>query len=148
MASLNKQQKRAKRAKDKAKQIRMSGRKSIPMYGDPAHANAQPPVYVLELFAKLREAEAISRSGMLDTLLASLSVMIIERPGLLDLKNAENESMAATNLAADMLVDYRMWVDDMDRETAQRWLSTPEFIQDFSEALDRYRQSMEEPASE
>ncbi len=148
MASLNKQQKRAKRAKDKAKQIRMTGRKSIPMYGDPTHTTAQPPVYVLELFAKLREAEAISRSEMLDTLLASLSEMIIERPGLLDLKNAENESMAATNLAADMLVDYRMWVDEMDRETAQRWLSTPEFINDFSEALDRYRQSMEEPASE
>lgn len=148
MASLNKQQKRAKRAKDKAKQIRMSGRKAIPMYGDPAYATAQPPVYVLELFAKLREAEAIGRSELLDTLLSSLSVMIAERPGLLDLKNAENESMAATNLAADMLVDYRMWVDDMDRETARRWLSTPEFIQDFSEALDRYRQSMEEPASE
>ena len=30
--------------------------------GVPAHATAQPPVYVLELFAKLREAEAISRS--------------------------------------------------------------------------------------
>lgn len=148
MASLNKQQKRAKRAKDKAKQIRMTGRKSTPMYGDPAYSTAQPPVYVLELFAKLREAEAISRSEMLDTLLASLSVMISERPGLLDLKNAENESMAATNLAADMLVDYRMWVDEMDRETAQRWLSTPEFIKDFSEALDRYRQSMEEPAGE
>lgn len=56
--------------------------------------------------------------------------------------------MAATNLAADMLVDYRMWVDDMDRETAQRWLSTPEFIKDFSEALDRYRQTQEEPTSE
>ena len=68
MASPNKQQKRAKRAKDKAKQIRMTGRKSIPMYGDPAHATAQPPVYVLELFAKLREAEAVSRSEMLDTL--------------------------------------------------------------------------------
>ncbi|MGX9568849.1 hypothetical protein [Pseudomonas viciae] len=148
MASLNKQQKRAKRAKEKAKQIRMTGRKSIPMYGDPAHATAQPPVYVLELFVKLRDAEAISRSEMLDTLLASLSVMISERPSLLDLKNAENESMAATNLAADMLVDYRMWVDEMDRETAQRWLSTPEFIKDFSEALDRYRQSMEAPASE
>ena len=148
MASLNKQQKRAKRAKDKAKQIRMTGRKSIPMYGDPAHAIAQPPVYVLELFAKLREAEAVSRSQMLDTLLSNVSEMIIERPALLDLKNAENESMAATNLAADMLVDYRMWADDMDRETAQRWLSTPEFIKDFSEALDRYRQSMEEPASE
>ena len=57
MASLNKQQKRAKRAKDKAKQIRMTGRKSIPMYGDPAHATAQPPVYVQELFVKLRDAE-------------------------------------------------------------------------------------------
>ncbi|WP_434704638.1 hypothetical protein J3P85_01330 [Pseudomonas sp. Z1-12] len=148
MASLNKQQKRAKRAKDKAKQIRMTGRKSIPMYGDPAHATAQPPAYVLELFAKLRDAEAISRSEMLDTLLANVSEMIIERPGLLDLKNAENESMAATNLAADMLVDYRMWVDEIDRETAQRWLSTPEFIKDFSEALDRYRQTLEEPASE
>jgi hypothetical protein len=118
------------------------------MYGDPAHATAQPPVYVQELFVKLRDAEAVSRSEMLDTLLANVSEMIIERPGLLDLKNAENESMAATNLAADMLVDYRMWVDDMDREAAQRWLSTPEFIKDFSEALDRYRQSMEEPVGE
>ena len=103
---------------------------------------------VAQLFVTLDEYDSADTPAMLDTLLANVSEMIIERPGLLDLKNAENESMAATNLAADMLVDYRMWVDGMDREAAQRWLSTPEFIKDFSEALDRYRQSMEEPASE
>lgn len=51
--------------------------------------------------------------------------------------------MAATHLAADMLIDYRMWADGIDRETAQRWLEDPEVIKDFGTALDSYRQAIE-----
>ncbi len=53
--------------------------------------------------------------------------------------------MAATHLAADMLIDYRMWADGMDRDAAQAWLTDPQFITDFGDALDSYRQSLDLP---
>jgi hypothetical protein len=42
-----------------------------------------------------------------------------------------------------MLIDYRMWADGMDRETAQAWLTEPQFITDFGHALDQYRQALD-----
>ncbi|MBV4475456.1 hypothetical protein [Pseudomonas botevensis] len=143
MASLNKQQKRAKRAKAKAKQIRMVGRKPLALDDDLGHLAEPIPEYTLAMFSKMREAEAIARQDMLQILLSELSGIINDHPELLDMENAENEAMAATHLAADMLIDYRMWADGMDRETAQAWLSEPQFITDFGTALDTYRQSLE-----
>ncbi|MCU1748913.1 hypothetical protein [Pseudomonas sp. 6D_7.1_Bac1] len=143
MAATNKQQKRAKRAKIKAKQIRISGRKPIAMHDDPNAPGEQMPEYTLAMFSKMREAEAISRNDMLLTLLSNLSEIINDHPELLDMENAENEAMAATHLAADMLIDYRMWTDGMDREAAQAWLTEPQFITDFGSALDSYRESLE-----
>ncbi|MCU0118311.1 hypothetical protein N8H74_08595 [Pseudomonas sp. B2M1-30] len=143
MASLNKQQKRAKRAKAKAKQIRMVGRKPLALDDDLGHLAEPIPEYTLAMFSKMREAEAIARQDMLQILLSELSGIINDHPELLDMENAENEAMAATHLAADMLIDYRMWADGMDRETAQAWLSEPQFITDFGNALDTYRQSLE-----
>ncbi|MBV7575913.1 hypothetical protein KW846_24645 [Pseudomonas sp. PDM32] len=144
MASLNKQQKRAKRAKAKAKQIRMVGRKSIvdqdlPDFPEPI------PEYTLAMFSKMRDAEAVSRSEMLSVLLTNLAFIIVDHPELLDMENADDEGMAATHLAADMLIDYRMWADGMDRDAAQAWLSEPQFITDFGTALDAYRESQETP---
>lgn len=141
MASLNKQQKRAKRAKAKAKQIRMVGRKPLAQDDDLGHLAEPIPEYTLAMFSKMRDAEAVSRNEMLLTLLRELAFIIVDHPELLDMENAENEGMAATHLAADMLIDYRMWADGMDRETAQAWLSEPEFISDFGIALDTYGQS-------
>ncbi|MEX3775005.1 hypothetical protein [Pseudomonas sp. MYb118] len=143
MASLNKQQKRAKRAKAKAKQIRMVGRKPAALDDDLGHLAEPIPEYTLAMFSKMRDAEAIGRSEMLSVLLNDLSVIIIDHPELLDLENAENEAMAATHLAADMLIDYRMWADGMDREAAQAALSDAQFIADFGEALDIYGRSLE-----
>jgi hypothetical protein len=97
------------------------------------------------MFSKMRDAEAVSRSEMLSVLLTNLAFIIIDHPELLDMENADDEGMAATHLAADMLIDYRMWADGMDRETAQAWLSEPQFITDFSAALDVYRESLEAP---
>lgn len=144
MASLNKQQKRAKRAKAKAKQIRMVGRKSLALDSD-LDLPEPIPDYTLAMFSKMRDAEAISRSEMLSVLLTNLAFIIIDHPELLDMENADDEGMAATHLAADMLIDYRMWADGMDRDAAQAWLSEPQFIADFGAALDVYRESLEAP---
>ncbi|TFH83614.1 MULTISPECIES: hypothetical protein [Pseudomonas] len=143
MASLNKQQKRAKRAKAKAKQIRMVGRKPLALDDDHGHLAEPIPEYTLAMFSKMRDAEAVSRDDMLLTLLRELAFIIVDHPELLDMENADDEGMAATHLAADMLIDYRMWADGMDRETAQAWLSEPQFITDFGKALDTYGQSLE-----
>jgi hypothetical protein len=146
MASLNKQNKRAKRAKAKAKQIRMVGRKPLAQDDDLGHLAEPIPEYTLAMFSKMRDAEAIGRQDMLLTLLSELAGIISDHPELLDMDNAENEAMAATHLAADMLIDYRMWADGMDRDTAQAWLTEPQFISDFGDALDVYRQSLEASA--
>ncbi|MBV7569885.1 MULTISPECIES: hypothetical protein [Pseudomonas] len=146
MASLNKQQKRAKRAKAKAKQINIHGRKPAALDDDELGHLAEPiPEYTLAMFSKMRDAEAVSRSEMLSVLLTNLAFIIVDHPELLDMENADDEGMAATHLAADMLIDYRMWADGMDRDAAQAWLSEPQFITDFGTALDAYRESQETP---
>ncbi|MCE6977993.1 hypothetical protein EI534_11455 [Pseudomonas frederiksbergensis] len=145
MASLNKQQKRAKRAKAKAKQIRMVGRKPAELDDDLGEIGEPIPEYTLAMFSKMRDAEATSRNDMLLTLLSNLAEIISDHPELLDMENADNEAMAATHLAADMLIDYRMWADGMDRDAAQAWLTDPQFITDFGDALDSYRQSLDLP---
>jgi len=142
MASLNKQQKRAKRAKAKAKQINIHGRKPAALDDDLDEIGEPIPEYTLAMFSKMHDAEATSRSDMLQVLLSDLAGIISDHPDLLDMENADNEAMAATHLAADMLLDYRMWADGMDRETAQAWLTEPQFITDFGHALDSYRQAL------
>ncbi|MDR6924818.1 hypothetical protein [Pseudomonas sp. BE134] len=143
MASLNKQQKRAKRAKAKARQINIHGRKPAALDDDLEDIGEPIPEYTLAMFSKMRDAEANSRSDMLQILLSDLAGIISDHPELLDMENADNEAMAATHLAADMLIDYRMWADGMDRETAQAWLTDPQFISDFGAALDSYRQALD-----
>jgi hypothetical protein len=143
MASLNKQQKRAKRAKIKARQINIHGRKPAALDDDLGEIGEPIPEYTLAMFSKMRDAEPTSRHDMLMILLTSLSEIINDHPDLLDMENADNEAMAATHLAADMLIDYRMWADGMDRDAAQAWLTDPQFITDFGDALDSYRQSLE-----
>ena len=143
MASLNKQQKRAKRAKAKAKQINIHGRKPTALDDGLDEIGEPIPEYTLAMFSKMHDAEATSRSDMLQVLLSDLAGIISDHPDLLDMENADNEAMAATHLAADMLLDYRMWADGMDRETAQAWLTEPQFITDFGHALDSYRQALD-----
>ncbi|WP_448110182.1 hypothetical protein [Pseudomonas lini] len=145
MASLNKQQKRAKRAKIKARQINIHGRKPAALDDDLSELGEPIPEYTLAMFSKMRDAEATSRNDMLQTLLSNLAGIISDHPELLDMENADNEAMAATHLAADMLIDYRMWADGMDRDAAQAWLTDPQFITDFGDALDSYRQSLDLP---
>jgi len=56
MASLNKQQKRAKRAKIKAKQINIHGRKPAALDDDLGEIGEPIPEYTLAMFSKMRDA--------------------------------------------------------------------------------------------
>ena len=143
MASLNKQQKRAKRAKIKAKQINIHGRKPAALDDDLGEPGEPIPEYTLAMFSKMHDAEAVGRNDMLQVLLSELAIIISDHPDLLDMENADNEAMAATHLAADMLIDYRMWAEGVTIEEAQAWLSEPQFITDFGIALDAYGRSVE-----
>lgn len=145
MASLNKQQKRAKRAKTKAKQLRMGIRKPTAMYDEPTGLDEEIiPADILEMFLFMKDAEeTTNRVDMLVRMLMSLSKIIDKQPELLDMENAENEAMASTHLAADMLIDYRMWADGTDHEQAQLWLQDPQVIADFGTALDSYKKMLD-----
>ena len=86
MASLNKQQKRAKRAKAKAKQINIHGRKPAELDDDLGEPGEPIPEYTLAMFSKMRDAEATSRNDMLLTLLSNLAEIISDHPELLDME--------------------------------------------------------------
>jgi hypothetical protein len=122
----------------------MVGRKPLEQDEDLDHLAEPIPEYTLAMFSKMRDAEAISRNEMLLTLLRELAFIIVDHPDLLDMENAENEGMAATHLAADMLIDYRMWAEGVTIEEAQAWLSEPQFITDFGIALDTYSKSVDD----
>ena len=88
MASLNKQQKRAKRAKIKARQINIHGRKPAALDDDLGDIGEPIPEYTLAMFSKMHDAEAVGRNDMLQVLLSELAVIISDHPDLLDMENA------------------------------------------------------------
>jgi hypothetical protein len=153
MASANKQQKRAKRAKAKAKQIRVSRTKpaattfDLPEYDDPYFLDAlqdefaERPRDFLSLFYEMRDAEEeAGRIDMMVRMMALLLAMTNEQPELLDNENAENEAMAVQILTENTLVAYRKWADDIDQEAAEDWLHSPEVQADFVTAQASFKE--------
>ncbi|MBC3385055.1 hypothetical protein [Pseudomonas sp. SWRI179] len=153
MASANKQQKRAKRAKAKAKQIRVSRAKpaaatfDLPEYDDPYFLDAlqdefeESPRDFLSLFYEMRDAEEeAGRIDMMVRMMALLLAMTNEQPELLDNENAENEAMAVQILTENTLVAYRKWADDIDQEAAEDWLHSPEVQADFVTAKASFKE--------
>ncbi|WP_434572985.1 hypothetical protein [Pseudomonas sp. Z3-6] len=153
MASANKQQKRAKRAKAKAKQIRVSRTKpaattfDLPEYDDPYFLDAlqdefaERPRDFLSLFYEMRDAEEeAGRIDMMVRMMGLLLAMTSEQPELLDNENAENEAMAVQILTENTLVAYRKWADDIDQEAAEDWLHSPEVQADFVTAKASFKE--------
>jgi hypothetical protein len=153
MASANKQQKRAKRAKAKAKQLRVSRTKpacatfDLPNYDDPYFPDALDdefealPRDFLSLFYEMQDAEEeTGRVDMMVRMMGLLFAMINEQPELLDNENAENEAMAVQLLTKDTLIAYRTWADDIDQEAAEQWLHSPEVQADFETARASFKE--------
>ncbi|WP_460132162.1 hypothetical protein [Pseudomonas sp. S1_E04] len=125
MASPNKQQKRAHRAKAKAKQNctqRAIAAKPDAFAGDDSRIDLES-VDLTELFLEMRAAGEISQQALCAAFLAHpLLALVLEQEG------EDN----ATDFILTALIEYRQWATDSDDETAAlAWIESPQFQADY-----------------
>ncbi|MBP1127268.1 MULTISPECIES: hypothetical protein [Pseudomonas] len=125
MASPNKQQKRAHRAKAKAKQNRTQravAAKPDAFAGDDDRIDLES-VDLTELFLEMRVASEVSQQAMCAAFLAHpLLALVLEQEG-------EEE---ATDFILAALIEYRQWTTDSDDEAAAlAWIESAEFQADY-----------------
>lgn len=125
MASPNKQQKRAHRAKAKAKQNRTQravATKPDAFAGDDDLIDLES-VDLTELFMEMRAASETSQQAMCAAFLAHpLLALVLEQEG-------EEE---ATDFILAALIEYRQWTTDSDDEAAAlAWIESAQFQADY-----------------
>lgn len=125
MASPNKQQKRASRAKAKAKQNRTQragAPKQDAFEGDDNRIDLES-VDLTELFVEMRNADDTSQQALCAAFLSHpLLALVLEQEG-------EEE---ATDFILAALIEYRQWATDTDDEAAAlAWIESPEFQADY-----------------
>jgi len=129
MASANKQQKRAHRAKAKAKQNRTQ-RNAAPVELDPNDDRIDfESVDLTELFKKMRDAEKIDQQA--------LCTAFLEDP-LLEIVFEQEGEEGAMDFILAALIEYRQWSTEADEAAALAWIESPQFQADYvaaSEAL-------------
>lgn len=129
MASANKQQKRATRAKAKAKQNR-SQRAAAPVELDPNDDRIDfESVDLTEMFKEMLDAQKISQQAM--------CTAFLEHP-LLALVLLQEGAEIATDFIIGALIEYRQWSTETDEAGAMAWIESPAFQVDYvaaSEAI-------------
>ncbi|WP_347903294.1 hypothetical protein [Pseudomonas purpurea] len=131
MASADKQQKRAKRAKAKAKQNRTQ--RAAPQVDlDPNDDRIDfESVDLSDLFDRMRTAEKTSQQALCTAFLEDpLLALVLEQEG-------EEE---ATDFILAALIEYRQWSTEADEAKALAWIESPQFQADYvaaSEALQK-----------
>lgn len=148
MASPDKQQKRAQRAKAKAKQNRSSKPKAIvvhpllanPLINEPfddveidlstfdfkdIEDNGFDPAHFDDLFQAMKVGEGIS--------LLAMCLVFLQYP-VLELVVAEEAPEPATDFMMGLLIVYRAIFHDEDEDTAVAWISGDSFQQAYNEA--------------
>ncbi|WP_339435746.1 hypothetical protein [Pseudomonas sp. EL_65y_Pfl1_R32] len=125
MASPDKQQKRAQRAKAKAKQNRTQravAAKPDAFAGDDSRIDLES-VDLTELFVEMRTAGETSQQTLCAVFLAHpLLALVLEQEG-------EEE---ATDFILAALIEYRQWTTDTDDEAAAlAWIESLEFQADY-----------------
>ncbi|PCR94282.1 hypothetical protein C1X59_15450 [Pseudomonas sp. FW215-R2] len=127
MASANKQQKRAARAKTKAKQNRTK-RAEAPVELDPNDDRIDfESVDLTELFKKMIDAEKISQQAM--------CAAFLEDP-LLELVYEQEGEEGAMDFILAALIEYRQWSTETDEAGALAWIESPAFQKDYVAASD------------
>ncbi|MGY2290867.1 hypothetical protein ACW9H6_14145 [Pseudomonas sp. SDO528_S397] len=125
MASPNKQQKRAQRAKTKAKQNRTQragAPKQDAFEGDDTRIDLES-VDLTELFVQMRTAG--------DTSQQALCMAFLSHPLLALVLEQEGEEHA-TDFIVAALLEYRQWVTDTEDEAAAlAWIESPQFQADY-----------------
>jgi hypothetical protein len=148
MASADKQQKRAQRAKTKAKQNRMGKAKANvvhpvlanPMVDEPfddveidlstfdfkdIEENGFDPAHFDDLFQAMKVGEGIS--------LLAMCVVFLQYP-VLELVIAEEAEEPATDFMMGLLITYRGIFHDEDEDTAVEWIGGDAFQNAYNEA--------------
>ena len=129
MASTHKQQKRATRAKAKAKQNRAQ-RAAAPVELDPNDDRIDfESVDLTDRFKEMIDAEKISQQAMCEAFL--------EHP-LLALVLLQEGQETATDFIIGALIEYRQWSTEVDEASALAWIESPAFQVDYvaaSEAI-------------
>lgn len=148
MASPDKQKKRARRAKAKAKQNRMGKSKAHvvhpllanPLINEPfedfdldlsafdfenIEENGFDPAYFSDLFQAMEDAEDIS--------LLAMCLVFLQYP-LLQLVIAEEPEEAATDFIIGLLIVYRSILHGEDEDTALAWVESDAFQRAYNEA--------------
>ncbi len=129
MSSAHHQQKRASRAKAKAKQNRTQ-RAVAPVELDPNDDRIDfESVDLTDLFKEMIDAEKISQQAMCKAFL--------EHP-LLALVLLQEGQEIATDFIIGALIEYRQWSTEADEASAMAWIESPAFQVDYvaaSEAI-------------
>ena len=122
MASANKQQKRATRAKAKAKQNRTQ-RAAAPVDLDPNDDRIDfESVDLTELFKEMLDAAKISQQAM--------CAAFLEHPLLALVLEQEGEE-TATDFIMAALIEYRQWSTETDEAGALAWIESEAFQTDY-----------------
>ncbi|MCU1760389.1 hypothetical protein NTD84_11770 [Pseudomonas sp. 14P_8.1_Bac3] len=122
MGSANKQQKRATRAKAKAKQNRTQ-RPAAPVELDPNDDRIDfESVDLTDLFKEMIDAEKISQQAM--------CTVFLEHP-LLALVLLQEGEETATDFIIAALIEYRQWSTETDEAGALAWIESPAFQVDY-----------------
>ena len=120
MASIDKQHKRAARAKAKAKQNR--AKRTAPtseLELDPNDSRIDfESVDLTELFVKMRDAEKTSQQA--------LCTVFLSDP-LLELVYEQEGEQGATDFILAALIEYRNWSTEADEATALAWIESEAF---------------------
>ncbi|MVV48605.1 hypothetical protein EJA72_10180 [Pseudomonas sp. PB120] len=129
MASANKQQKRATRAKAKAKQNRTQ-RAAAPVELDPNDDRIDfESVDLTDMFKEMIDAQKISQQAMCAAFLEHpLIALVLEQEG----------EETATDFIIAALIEYRQWSTETDEAGALAWIESPAFQVDYvaaSEAI-------------
>lgn len=124
MASIDKQHKRAARAKAKAKQNR--AKRAAPtseLELDPNDSRIDfESVDLTELFVKMRDAEKTSQQA--------LCTVFLSDP-LLELVYEQEGEQGATDFILAALIEYRNWSTEADEATALAWIESEAFQADY-----------------
>lgn len=122
MASANKQQKRATRAKAKAKHNRTQ-RAAAPVDLDPNDDRIDfESVDLTELFKEMLDAAKISQQAM--------CAAFLEHPLLALVLEQEGEE-TATDFIMAALIEYRQWSTETDEAGALAWIESEAFQTDY-----------------
>ncbi|MGE8392759.1 hypothetical protein HFV04_005200 [Pseudomonas sp. BIGb0427] len=133
MASSSKQQKRAKRAANKARENRMvrSGQ-AVKSSGESSSASveqvfnkAMESGSYIALFEKMKQAQETG-------LVALISVFLVDPLLTLVLKGHKEEH--ATDYIVMVFTAYRKWLDGADEATTMAWLESDEFQEAYISA--------------